>query len=125
MLEHAADVVQAEAEGDLFERLDALQHAEPLDAEDDLILRMSSVSKLRSCKAAKMKRSERSASKAVASKPHGGIAKRKSAKKQSGVTLNRSNRATAAAVAAAAVATAAAELGMPGRPRGHQRSASI
>ena len=42
------------AESDLFEQLDSLANAEPLSAEDDLILRMQAVSKVRGRKGAKL-----------------------------------------------------------------------
>ena len=40
----------ADDPSDLFSQLDALEHAEPLSAEDDLILRLQAVSKVRGCK---------------------------------------------------------------------------
>ena len=73
----------ADAGGDLFERLDALERAEPLPAEDDLILRMSS-SKLRG---RTRKSASPSKSTAASNKPRGAIGKRpKSGRRRSDPT---------------------------------------
>ena len=47
MVEPAASTAAAADPSDLMSQLDALEHAEPLSAEDDLILRMEAVSKVR------------------------------------------------------------------------------
>jgi len=67
----------ADGEGDLFERLEAMSRAEPLSAEDDLILRMSAVSKLKSRKGMGVKDKQKGKSKAMITSPAKGIAKRR------------------------------------------------
>ena len=47
MVEPGASTAAAADPSDLMSQLDALEHAEPLSAEDDLILRMEAVSKVR------------------------------------------------------------------------------
>jgi hypothetical protein len=96
----------------LWEQLDGLANAEPLSAEDDLILRMSAVSKVRSSKRAKDRKNK---AKAGVSPTKGAIRKKEKRKVESMVVDRASTRLTAvAANAAAAVAsTNRAEL----RPR--------
>ena len=91
-------------DGDLFERLDSMSRAEPLSAEDDLVLRMSAVSKVRSRKGVKEKRKGKC--KVEASSPSKGIAKRRQPKRDSMKidSVPRKAQQTSAAVAAAAVA---------------------
>lgn len=83
-VDDAADSDAADAgdsSTDLFERLNALDKAETLAAEDDLILRMSAVSKLRERKGAHAKEKKRSPSKFAAdSKPKSGIGKRRTSR---------------------------------------------
>jgi hypothetical protein len=61
----------------LWEQLDGLANAEPLSAEDDLILRMSAVSKVRSSKRAKDRKNK---AKAGVSPTKGAIRKKEKRK---------------------------------------------
>jgi hypothetical protein len=68
---------QDAANGDLWTQLEQLDKAEPLPAEDDLILRMQAVSKVRKAQ------SRRDSS----SKPSKGIGKKRKTRKHSGMQL--------------------------------------
>ena len=92
--------------GDLFERLEALDKAETLPAEDDLILRMSAVSKLRGKRAGKKEKSNRSSpSKFDVAKPQRGISKKKPPRQLRG-GRNDESRVSNAAISAASVVSA-------------------
>ena len=62
-------VVETQASGDLMEQLDQMNSAEPLDAESDLIIRMSAVSKVRGgSKKEKKKKKSLSPTKSISKK---------------------------------------------------------
>ena len=93
---------------DLWDRLDQMERAEPLDPEEDLVLRMQAVSKLRGHASGKEKRQEKSKERGFAAsrligknrrQPRGGKAAEK------GVTFDASTRVSAVAAAAALAVT--------------------
>lgn len=105
---------------DIFEQLDAMANAEPCTAEEDLIIRMDAVSKVRGRKGAGAKEKK---TKATGVSPMGKIGKRKQPKRdkqqrsaamQVEKTAARPSAAMQATVAA--VATASADSL---RPRSH------
>ena len=66
--------------GDLFERLDAMSKAAVMEPEDDLILRMGAVSKLRT---ARSKEKKASSSTSGLAKPKSAIGKRRDRRRAS------------------------------------------
>lgn len=70
---------EAPGGGDLMSSLDALEAAEPLPPEEDLVLRMEAVSKLRG-----RKKAEKKQAKVAASGVNKSIAKQRPKRKQGG-----------------------------------------
>ena len=96
---------------DLMEQLDAMASAQPLDAEDDLILRMSAVSKVRNSKREKKGKAARSS---LSPSKVGGIKKKEKRRKVQGMVVDQANQRPSVTAAAAANAV----LDKPGlRPR--------
>ena len=90
---------------DLWEQLDGLTSAEPLSAEDDLILRMGAVSKVRSSKRSKDKKGKQRNTGSIS--PTKGAIRKKEKRKVESMVVERASRVTAAAAATAAAEIAA------------------